>query len=78
MVPRNIIGKASQVLGKVPEGIIKAIEYYRSSEMAIPLVIDGIKRYKNQVPVNCPYDTRETICETPLMPHEKEKKYGIN
>ena len=62
MVPRNIIGKASQVLGKVPEGVIKAIEYYRSSEMAIPLVIDGVKRYKNQVPVSCPYDTRETIC----------------
>ncbi len=41
---------------------VKAIEYYKNGEMAIPLIIDGVKRYKNQVPVHCPYETRQIIC----------------
>ena len=62
MIPRNIIGRASRVLGEVPKGILKAIEYYRNGEMSIPLVIDGVKRYKNNIPINCPYNTSQTIC----------------
>ena len=62
MIPRNIAGKATKIFGSVPETVKKAIDYYRSSEMSIPLVIDGVKRYKNKVPVTCPYDTRQVIC----------------
>ena len=29
--------------------------------MSIPLVIDGVKRYKNHVPISCPYNTSKTI-----------------
>ena len=52
MIPANVIGKATRVLGKVPEEVRKAVNYYRNREMAIPLVIDGVKQYKNKIPIS--------------------------
>ena len=62
MIPANVIGRATRVLGKVPDEVLKAIDYYRNREMTIPLVIDGVKQYKNKIPISCPYDTSQVIC----------------